>query len=111
ADQVRDEAQALGVRAIAAHCNVAERDEVDALAEAVVAEFGRVHVICNNAGVVRFTPTRDLTPDDWEWVDGVNLQGVVHGLQAFLPQIRLHGEGAHIVTTASIARLSYLAGE
>jgi NAD(P)-dependent dehydrogenase (short-subunit alcohol dehydrogenase family) len=111
AEGVRDEARALGRRAIAAHCNVAVRDEVEALADAVVAEFGAVHVVCNNAGVVRFQPLKEMTPEDWAWVDGVNLQGVVHGLQAFVPRIRAQGQGGHIVNTASIAGLSYLAGE
>ncbi len=111
AEAVRDEAKAAGVRAIAAHCDVSKRDEVDALADAAFAEFGTVHVVCNNAGVVRFQPLKEMAVADWDWVNGVNLQGVVHGIQAFLPRIRAQGEGGHIVNTGSIAGLSYLAGE
>ena len=66
AEGVRDELLALGVRSIAAHCNVASREEVDALADAVFSEFGSVHVLCNNAGVVRFGPLKSTTPADWE---------------------------------------------
>ena len=111
AEAVRDEVRAAGMRSIAAHCNVAARDEVDALADATFAEFGAVHVLCNNAGVVRFGPLKSSTAADWEWVNGVNLQGVVYGLQAFLPRMREQGQGGHIVNTGSIAGLSYLAGE
>lgn len=111
AEGVRDELLALGVRSIAAHCNVASREEVDALADAVFSEFGPVHVLCNNAGVVRFGPLKSTTPADWEWVNGVNLQSVIYGVQAFLPRMREQGDGGHIVNTSSIAGLSYLAGE
>jgi NAD(P)-dependent dehydrogenase (short-subunit alcohol dehydrogenase family) len=111
AEAVRDEANALGVRAIAAHCDVSDRDEVAALADAVLAEFGKVHILCNNAGVVRFQPLKEMTGADWDWVSGVNLQGVVNGVLAFLPHIRAQGDGGHIVNTSSIAGLSYLAGE
>ncbi len=111
AQAVRDEAIALGVRAIAAHCDVSDRDEVTALAEAVFAEFSAVHILCNNAGVVRFQPLKEMTAADWDWVSGVNLQGVVNGVLAFLPRMRSQGEGGHIVNTSSIAGLSYTAGQ
>ncbi len=111
AEAVRDEAAALGVRAIAAHCDVSDREEVSALADVVFAEFGTVHILCNNAGVVRFQPLKEMTATDWDWVSGVNLQGVVNGVLAFLPRIRAQGEGGHIVNTSSIAGLSYTAGE
>jgi NAD(P)-dependent dehydrogenase (short-subunit alcohol dehydrogenase family) len=111
AEAVRDQAAALGVKAIAVQCNVADRDDVAAVADAVFGEFGRVHILCNNAGVVRFQPLKEMTAADWDWVSGVNLQGVVNGVLAFLPRIRSQGEGGHIVNTSSIAGLSYLAGE
>jgi NAD(P)-dependent dehydrogenase (short-subunit alcohol dehydrogenase family) len=111
AEAVRDQAAALGVKAIAVQCNVADRDDVAAVADAVFGEFSRGHILCNNAGVVRFQPLKEMTAADWDWVSGVNLQGVVNGVLAFLPRIRSQGEGGHIVNTSFIAGLSYLAGE
>jgi NAD(P)-dependent dehydrogenase (short-subunit alcohol dehydrogenase family) len=64
-----------------------------------------VDVLCNNAGVSTFNLIQDQTLDDWRWVFGVNLWGVVHGINAFLPILRRQGTPAHIVNTASIAGL------
>jgi len=65
--------------------------------------FGKVHVVCNNAGVNLFVPMEECTYNDWDWLMGVNFWGVVHGIQTFIPRIRKHGEGGHIVNTASMA--------
>jgi NAD(P)-dependent dehydrogenase (short-subunit alcohol dehydrogenase family) len=62
-----------------------------------------VHILCNNAGVGAASPIDDIPLDSWRWVLDVNLMGVVHGVRALLPQIRAHGEGGHIVNTASMA--------
>lgn len=67
--------------------------------------FGPVHLLCNNAGVNLFAPIDECTYDDWDWVLGVNLDGVVNGLVTFLPRMKAHSEGAHIVNTASMAAL------
>ena len=80
--------------------------EVEDLAEAVFARFGAVHVLCNNAGVSTFNPVAAQTLDDWRWVLGVNLWGVVHGVQAFLPRLLAQGQPAHIVNTSSLAGLA-----
>ncbi|MFI2474722.1 SDR family NAD(P)-dependent oxidoreductase [Nocardia xishanensis] len=80
--------------------------EVGALAESALRAYGAVHVLCNNAGVFAGSkPSWESTLDDWAWVLGVNLMGVVHGIRTFLPLMIDQGEQAHIVNTASIAGL------
>ncbi|MBV8188570.1 MAG: SDR family NAD(P)-dependent oxidoreductase [Alphaproteobacteria bacterium] len=86
-------------------CDVADPASVARAAEAAFAAFGKVHVVCNNAGVAGGSGIDDISLDTWRWVVDVNLMGVVHGIQAFLPHIRAHGEGGHIVNTASMAGL------
>jgi NAD(P)-dependent dehydrogenase (short-subunit alcohol dehydrogenase family) len=104
------EAVAAGIRssggeAEAMTVNVADAAAVERLAAATVERFGRVDVLCNNAGVSTFNLLRDQTLNDWRWVFGVNLWGVVHGLQSFVPIMRSQGTPGHIVNTASIAGL------
>ncbi len=65
--------------------------------------FGKVHIVCNNAGINLFVPIEECTYNDWDWVMGVNFGGVVNGIQTFIPRILSHGEGGHIVNTASMA--------
>jgi len=98
------ELQALGVRALGARTDVSSGEEVDALAERVVMELGGVHLVCNNAGVVPLGPAWESTVADWQWILGVNLWGVIHGLRAFAPRLIAQDEG-HIVNTASVAGL------
>jgi NAD(P)-dependent dehydrogenase (short-subunit alcohol dehydrogenase family) len=95
-----------GSRVAGAVCDVAERKTLQHAAAAAFAAFGKVHVLCNNAGVSRAGPMETIALSDWEWVVGVNLMGVVHGIEIFLPHIKAHGEGGHIVNTASIAGLA-----
>jgi NAD(P)-dependent dehydrogenase (short-subunit alcohol dehydrogenase family) len=103
-DQALEEVRALGPRAIAVPADVSDRAAVRALAEAAVREFGAIHVACNNAGVaIHGKPVWELTPQEWDWMIGVNLCGVIHGIEAFLPPIRTHGGEGHLVNTASIA--------
>ena len=84
-------------------CDVADPASVDAAAETTIAAFGKVHILCNNAGVAGGSGTDDISLASWRWVIDVNLLGVVHGLRAFMPHMRAHGEGGHIVNTASMA--------
>jgi NAD(P)-dependent dehydrogenase (short-subunit alcohol dehydrogenase family) len=70
--------------------------------------FGKVHLVCNNAGINLFNDIAAATYDDWDWVLGVNLGGVVNGVHTFIPRIAKHGEGGHIVNTASMA--SFISG-
>jgi NAD(P)-dependent dehydrogenase (short-subunit alcohol dehydrogenase family) len=88
---------------LAVPTDVSDHRSVEALRDAALERFGTVHVLCNNAGVggVRHA-VGDLDLTDWQWVLGVNLWGVIHGCQAFLPHLRSHGD-AHIVNTASVA--------
>jgi NAD(P)-dependent dehydrogenase (short-subunit alcohol dehydrogenase family) len=74
-----------------------------AAAEATRAAFGRVHLLCNNAGVGGLSPMLAAGLDEWRWVLDVNLFGAIHGVQAFLPLLQAHGEGGHIVNTGSMA--------
>ena len=109
-DGVEAEVVAAGIRAAggeaeAVGVNVADAAAVDQLAATTLERFGRVDVLCNNAGVSTFNLLRDQTLDDWRWVFDVNLWGVVHGLQSFVPVMRKQGTPGHIVNTASIAGL------
>jgi NAD(P)-dependent dehydrogenase (short-subunit alcohol dehydrogenase family) len=97
--------QVLGSSVGGVVCDVADPVSVDRAAQATIQAFGNVHVVCNNAGVAAGGWTDLISLDDWRWVLDVNLMGVVHGIRAFLPHIRGHGEGGHIVNTASMAGL------
>jgi NAD(P)-dependent dehydrogenase (short-subunit alcohol dehydrogenase family) len=83
--------------------DVADREAFARAADETEKVFGKVHVVCNNAGINLFVPIEECTYNDWDWVMGVNFGGVVNGIQTFLPRIRRHGEGGHIVNTASMA--------
>ena len=85
--------------------DVSDPASVDALARAVLDQYGAVHVVCNNAGIGPLAPVADLTLDDWRWMLGVNLWGVIHGIHTFLPILKRNREGGHIVNTASMAGL------
>lgn len=84
-------------------CDVSDAAAVGDAAQRTIARFGNVHVLCNNAGVGTGGPLEEVTAESWQWIIGVNLMGVAHGLQAFLPHMKAHGEASHIVNTASIA--------
>jgi NAD(P)-dependent dehydrogenase (short-subunit alcohol dehydrogenase family) len=84
-------------------CDVAEAASVERAAQTAFDAFGNVHVVCNNAGVAAGGGIDHISLDNWRWVIDVNLMGVLHGIKSFLPHIRAHGEGGHIVNTASMA--------
>ena len=92
--------EALGVRT-----DVTELASVQALADRAFATFGKVHVLCNNAGVALWGGLETATHRDWQWVLGVNLWGVIHGVEAFVPRMIAQKESGHIVSTASMAGL------
>lgn len=83
--------------------DVAQRRSVMDAAQATLAAFGKVHIVCNNAGVSSGGNIEDCTEGDWNWLIGVNFLGVIHGCQAFIPLIKSQGEGGHIVNTSSMA--------
>ena len=98
-----EEISGLQINVIGIETDVSDSKSVEAAAARVEAEFGRVDIVCNNAGVlIHDKDIIDITPAEWEWIIGVNLHGVINGVRAFLPRIRKHGEGGHIVNTASI---------
>ena len=83
--------------------DVTDREAFVRAADEAEKVFGKVHIVCNNAGINLFVPVEECTYNDWDWVMGVNFGGVVNGVQTFVPRIRKHGEGGHIVNTASMA--------
>ncbi len=84
-------------------CDVTDPGSIDRAANASYEAFGQVHVVCHNAGVGGGSGIDNISLDDWRWVLDVNLMGVLYGIRTFLPHIRAHGEGGHIVNTASMA--------
>ncbi|MEX2126690.1 MAG: SDR family NAD(P)-dependent oxidoreductase [Xanthobacteraceae bacterium] len=94
----------IGGRTIAVPADVSDRASVRKLADAALKEFGAIHVACNNAGItIHGKSVWEVTPQEWDWITGVNLHGVMHGIATFLPIIQSHGGEGHIVNTASIA--------
>ena len=101
-------AASLGIdagRILAQRTDVSREDEVKALADAAFARFGGVHLLCNNAGVGLTRVSWELTTADWNWVLGVDLWSVIHGVQHFLPRMLKQDEGGHVVNTSSVAGL------
>jgi NAD(P)-dependent dehydrogenase (short-subunit alcohol dehydrogenase family) len=99
-----DSVNRLGVKSLAVRTDVSDEDSVRALAAAALERFGSVHVVCLNAGVESMADPWFGPVTSWQWVIGVNLWGVIHGIRAFLPILAQQGEG-HIVNTASMAGL------
>ena len=98
------ELDAKGATTLAVRTDVSKGADVDALARATLDAFGGVHVVCNNAGVAGdMAPVWEQTVDNWTWVLGVNLWGVIHGIRAFTPIMLEQGDEGHVVNTASIA--------
>jgi NAD(P)-dependent dehydrogenase (short-subunit alcohol dehydrogenase family) len=83
--------------------DVTDRAAMAAAADETERIFGKVHVLCNNAGVGILGGSKSATYDDWDWGMGVNLGGVINGVQTFAQRIMTHGEGGHIVNTSSMA--------
>jgi NAD(P)-dependent dehydrogenase (short-subunit alcohol dehydrogenase family) len=95
-----------GAEVVAVQTDVAEPTSVDALANATLAAFGQVDIVCNNAGVGQsLRPVWEFSRSYWEWFLGVNLWGVINGIQTFVPILLRQGSEAHIVNTASVAGL------
>lgn len=104
-DEVVETIRKGGAEAIGVRADVSVRGDVHALADRTWSTFGAVHVLCNNAGVAVHGGLESATHGDWQWVLGVNLWGVVHGLEAFLPRMIAAREPGHVVNTASMAGL------
>jgi NAD(P)-dependent dehydrogenase (short-subunit alcohol dehydrogenase family) len=100
--RVADEVRSCGVKASRIVTDVSKAAEVEAFAARTLADLGAVHVVCNNAGVSPLGAPWENSIGEWEWILGVNLWGVVHGVRSFAPRLIAQGEG-HIVNTASVA--------
>lgn len=103
-DEIRQAVVALDRNAFAMRIDVANGTEVEAFAERSVRELGAVHVVCNNAGVMVSGAAWENSEEEWRWILGVNLWGVIHGVRAFAPRLMAQNEG-HMVNTASVAGL------
>jgi NAD(P)-dependent dehydrogenase (short-subunit alcohol dehydrogenase family) len=101
-----DSLRGLGPSVRGTVCDVADPASLERAAETSYETFGNVHIVCNNAGVAAGSGIDNISLDTWRWVLDVNLMGVLHGVRPFLPHIRAHGEGGHIVNTASMAGLN-----
>lgn len=86
--------------------DVTDRDSMERAAQQTEAAFGKVHLLCNNAGVSMSEYADKMRYADWDWLIGIDFLGVINGVQTFLPRLKSHGEGAHIVNTASILGLA-----
>ena len=102
-DVAKDQLRDAGFSCIAMQCDVSDRQAVEALADCSYGEFGAVHVLCNNAGVVHRDLTWEASIESWEWVLGVDLWGPIYGVHAFVPRMIASGEPGHVVNTASTA--------
>ncbi len=80
--------------------------EINEAAARAFDTFGKVHLLCNNAGVSRGGRVEEIALTDWDWVIGVNLYGMIHGVRAFVPHMKAHGEPSHIVSTSSMSGLT-----
>lgn len=111
-DHLADAASELGhpERVLTVRLDVTDRSEFAAAADTAEARFGKIHLLCNNAGVAVVGPTAIATFADWDWVMGVNLGGTINGIVTILPRIQRHGEGGHIVNTASMSGLVPVGG-
>ena len=109
ADALERAAAALRGRAaavLATRVDVARAEDVERLARETYAAFGAAHVVCNNAGVAVIGAVHEHSLADWQWVMGVNLWGVIHGVRAFVPRMLAGGDEGHSVNTASMAGLT-----
>jgi len=107
---VAEELHEAGAEAVAEVVDVRDPMALERLAERSWTAFGGCHLLVNNAGVVAYRPIAQLEISDWRWILSVNLDGVIHGLHAFVPRMRAQGGPAHIVNTASMAGLIPLEG-
>ena len=104
-DTTERELKQAGADVLAVRTDVSSAEQVEALAQRTLERFGAVHLLFNNAGVAVGGPIWEHTLRDWQWILGVNLWGVIHGVRTFVPLMLAQGGEAHIVNTASMAGL------
>ena len=108
-NQTEEELKASGVDVISVLTDVSKSENIEKLAQKTIDAFGEVHLLCNNAGVAAPGALWETILSDWEWVIGVNLWGVIHGIRTFIPIMLQQDNECHIVNTSSMAGL--LAGD
>jgi NAD(P)-dependent dehydrogenase (short-subunit alcohol dehydrogenase family) len=104
-DHLAEASEELGSaeKILALKLDITDRDAYAKAADAAEARFGNLHILVNNAGVAVVGPTELASFADWDWVMNVNLGGTINGIVTILPRIIAHGEGGHIVNTASMS--------
>jgi NAD(P)-dependent dehydrogenase (short-subunit alcohol dehydrogenase family) len=95
---------------LAIKLDVTDRDDFAKAADAAEDRFGKIHILCNNAGVAVVGPTELATFADWDWVMNVNVGGAINGVTTILPRILSHGEGGHIINTCSMSGIVPVGG-
>ena len=108
--RVEQEFRKAGIPVLAIRTDVSRSHDMERLAEKTLATFGAVHVVCNNAGVAPSGAVWENTVADWEWVLGVNVWGVIHGVRVFVPIMLRQDTPCHVVNTASVAGLLSVPG-
>ena len=108
--KVETEFRKAGVPVLGIKTDVARSHDIERLAEKTLATFGAVHILCNNAGVAPGGVVWENTQADWEWVMGVNVWGVIHGVRTFLPIMLRQDTECHVVNTASVAGMLSVPG-
>lgn len=104
--EVAEELRSDGAEVLAECVDVSDADAVERLAQRAYDQFGQVTILCNNAGVIENNlAIWEYSLDDWNWVLGINLMGVVHGIRAFVPRMLAGGQAGHVVNTASFGGL------
>jgi NAD(P)-dependent dehydrogenase (short-subunit alcohol dehydrogenase family) len=99
-----------GAEVVARLVDVADEESVQAFADAVHARTDALDVLVNNAGVTLAASALETTEADWEWVLGIDLMGVIHGCSSFVPAMRDHGRGGHVVNISSMDGLAAMEG-
>ncbi len=102
-DRVKGDIDPSAAELIYLQVDVTDRDAMERAAQQTEDAFGKVHVVCNNAGVAVAGRVDKMDYKDWDWVMGVNVDGVINGVKTFVDRIKAHGEGGHFVNTASMA--------
>jgi NAD(P)-dependent dehydrogenase (short-subunit alcohol dehydrogenase family) len=110
AEREAERLRGMGADVVAARVDVTDPDDVERLAATASDAFGAVHLLVNNAGIVRSGRSWELPLDDWHRVVDVNLWGVVHGIRSFVPGMLAAGEPGHVVITGSMASVEPRAG-
>src|SRR5258708_5289103 len=105
-EKARAELATFNVRTRAIQVDVSHAANVERAAEGAERDFGNIHLLFNNAGItMKPAPLWEVTPEQWDWIFGVNIPGAINGLRTLVPRMKAHGEAGHIVNTASIGGL------